>query len=346
MPCCKTAMLNFLYLKDLVALGDKVPACLHVWKSCLRIELEIMRGYFLLRRQFYVGISNKESQRVQQICNSSGAVEELADTRPQEDSGDSLSSHQSLDPNRHPLPILHLVCGLLHIKRHAKRKAKGNREMLSEATASGNDRLRIYPDRQEAWIKKIIGDTELINFSKVSRIRKMILEDDKGKYCPTVEESRVLENGNVTTGFNLTAVTSAQKASAQDPSKTDTSNFPVGMRKKKKASEHDQKGSIYSWHIVCHLHCGRKDVKELGARKKSTVMGIREREKDLQLRHLPYEKAKFAGEETYSSRVSACQESLSGPCQGCAKSLVDDDAQEINVLVSVSHVGEVLSDYY
>lgn len=58
-----------------------------------------MRGYFLLRRQFYVGISNKESQRVQQICNSSGAVEELADTRPQEDSGDSLSSHQSAHEN-------------------------------------------------------------------------------------------------------------------------------------------------------------------------------------------------------------------------------------------------------
>lgn len=46
-----------------------------------------------------------------------------------------------------------------------------------------------------------------------------------------------------------TAITSAQKSSAQDPSKTDTSNFPVGMiKKKKKAREHGQKGSIYSWH--------------------------------------------------------------------------------------------------
>lgn len=78
-----------------MALGDKVPACLHAWKSCLRIEIEIMRGYFLLCRQVYVGISNKESQRVKQICNSSGEVEELEDTRPQEDSGDSSSSHQS-----------------------------------------------------------------------------------------------------------------------------------------------------------------------------------------------------------------------------------------------------------
>lgn len=71
-------------------------------------------------------------------------------------------------------------------------------------------------DRQEAWIKKIvlwlllrwfglllpdilikIRDIELINFSNVSRIRKMILEDDKGKYCPTGEESRVLENSKL-----------------------------------------------------------------------------------------------------------------------------------------------------
>lgn len=175
-----------------------------------------------------------------------------------------------LDPNRHPLPILHLVCGLLHIKRHAKRKAKGNREMLSEATASGNDRLRIYPDRQEAWIKKIvlwpllrwfglllpdilikIGDTELINFSKVSRIRKMILEDDKGKYCPTVEESRVLENVNVTTGFNLLYAEPQWLLLKRHLPRTlpkQIHQIFLWAWEKKKASEYDQKGSIYSWH--------------------------------------------------------------------------------------------------
>lgn len=87
--------------------------------------------------------------------------------------------------------------------------------MLRVTTASGNRRLRMYLDRQEAWNRKIvlgpllgwfglllpdilikIRDIELINVSKVSRIRKMIL-DYKGKHCSTVEETRVLKNGKL-----------------------------------------------------------------------------------------------------------------------------------------------------
>lgn len=72
------------------------------------------------------------------------------------DSPQFLSCHlkPGLYPNKHLLPILHLVCGLFHIKRHAKRKAKVNKEMLSEATASGNDRLRIYLEQTRSLDQK------------------------------------------------------------------------------------------------------------------------------------------------------------------------------------------------
>lgn len=39
------------------------------------------------------------------VCNSSGEVEELEDTRPQEDSGDSSSSHQSVHENFRQSPV-------------------------------------------------------------------------------------------------------------------------------------------------------------------------------------------------------------------------------------------------
>ncbi|XP_051020429.1 F-box only protein 5 [Acomys russatus] len=172
-------------------------------------------------------------------------------------------------PNKNLLPVLHferVVCSTL--KKNGKRNPKLDREMLKEVIASGNFRLQniigrkmglehldILTELSRRGFKHLLAniltklsDMDLINLSKVSRIWKKILENDKGAFqLYSKAMQRVLENSKLslhttTRGFVVgrTALTSVQKSSTWAPPKRDAQVKPPSQR--------GQKGSAYSRH--------------------------------------------------------------------------------------------------
>ncbi|XP_008852957.1 F-box only protein 5 isoform X2 [Nannospalax galili] len=171
-------------------------------------------------------------------------------------------------PNKNLLPVLHferVVCSTL--KKNAKRNPKVDREMLKEVIASGNFRLQNIIGKKMglecvdilselfrrgckhllANILTKLGDMDLINLSKVSRIWKKILEGDKGAFqLYNKAMQRVLENNklslcNSTRGHATCriALTSVQKTAWAPPKKDAQTKLP---------SQRDQKSSAYSRH--------------------------------------------------------------------------------------------------
>ncbi|XP_028620196.1 F-box only protein 5 isoform X1 [Grammomys surdaster] len=175
------------------------------------------------------------------------------------------SPHQH--PNKNLLPVLHferVVCSTL--KKNGKRNSKVDREMLKEVITSGNFRLQNIIGKKMglehldilaelsrrgfihllANILAKLNGMDLINLSKVSRIWKKILENDKGafqlysKAMQRVIESSKLSLHALTRGYVVgrTALTSVQKSSTWAPPKKD-----VQVK-----SSSGQKGSTYSRH--------------------------------------------------------------------------------------------------
>ncbi|XP_031209491.1 F-box only protein 5 isoform X2 [Mastomys coucha] len=175
---------------------------------------------------------------------------------------------QSLDqhPNKNLLPVLHfekVVCSTL--KKNSKRNSK---EMLKEVIASENFRLQniigkkmglehldILAELSRRGFKHLLANIltklsgmDLISLSKVSRIWKKILENDKGafqlysKAMRRVIESSKLSLHATTRGYVVSrpALTSVQKSSTWTPPKKDV--------QVKSSSERGQKGSTYSRH--------------------------------------------------------------------------------------------------
>ncbi|XP_041536177.1 F-box only protein 5 [Microtus oregoni] len=170
-------------------------------------------------------------------------------------------------PSKNLLPALHferMVCSTL--KKNSKRNPKVDREMLKEVIASGNFRLQniigkkmglehldILTELSRRGFKHLLANIltklsgmDLINLSKVSRIWKKIVENDKGAsqlYSRAMQ--RVLETNKLslhtsTRGYvvSRTALTSVQKSSTWAPTKKDAqAKFP---------RQRDQKGSAYS----------------------------------------------------------------------------------------------------
>lgn len=183
-----------------------------------------------------------------------------------------LQPSQSPDqhPNKSLLPVLHferVVCSTL--KKNGKRSSKVDREvMLKEVLASGNFRLQNIIGKKMglehldilaelsrrgfmhllANILTKLSGMDLINLSKVSRMWKKILENDKGafqlysKAMQRVLESSKLSLHATTRGYvvSRTALTSVQKSSTWTPPKKDVQVKSSGQR--------GQKGSTYSRH--------------------------------------------------------------------------------------------------
>nr|XP_021517628.1 F-box only protein 5 [Meriones unguiculatus] len=172
-------------------------------------------------------------------------------------------------PNKNLLPVLHferVVCSTL--KKNGKRNPKVDREMLKEVISSGNFRLQniigkkmglehldILTELSRRGFKHLLAniltklsDMDLINLSKVSRIWKKILENDKGafqlysKAIQKVLESSKLSLHTSTRGYVVgrTALTSVQKASTWAPPRKDAQAKPPSQR--------GQKGPAYSRH--------------------------------------------------------------------------------------------------
>ncbi|XP_076782858.1 F-box only protein 5 isoform X2 [Arvicanthis niloticus] len=172
-------------------------------------------------------------------------------------------------PNKNLLPVLHferVVCSTL--KKNGKRNSKVDREMLKEVIASGNIRLQNIIGKKMglehldilaelsrrgfmhllANILTRLSGMDLINLSKVSRIWKKILENDKGafqlysKAMQRIIDSSKLSLHASTRGYVMsrTALTSIQKSSTWAPPKKDV--------QVKSSSQRGQKGSTYSRH--------------------------------------------------------------------------------------------------
>ncbi|KAL6048940.1 hypothetical protein STEG23_028064 [Scotinomys teguina] len=172
-------------------------------------------------------------------------------------------------PSKHLLPVLHferVVCSTL--KKNSKRNPKVDREMLKEVIASGNFRLQniigkkmglehldILTELSRRGFKHLLANiltklsgVDLINLSKVSRLWKKIVENDKGasqlysKAMQRVRENSKLSLHASTRGYVMsrTALTSIQKSSTWTPPRKDT--------QAKLSNQRDQKGSAYSRH--------------------------------------------------------------------------------------------------
>ncbi|XP_038196007.1 F-box only protein 5 [Arvicola amphibius] len=170
-------------------------------------------------------------------------------------------------PNKNLLPVLHferMLCSTL--KKNSKRNPKVDREMLKEVIASGNFRLQniigkkmglehldILTELSRRGFKHLLANIltklsgmDLINLSKVSRIWKKIVENDKGAFqlysraMQRVLEANKLSLHTSTRGYvvSRTALTSVQKSSTLASPKNDAqAKFP---------RQCDQKGSAYS----------------------------------------------------------------------------------------------------
>ncbi|EDL03567.1 F-box only protein 5 [Mus musculus] len=179
----------------------------------------------------------------------------------------------SQSPDQHPnktlLPVLHferVVCSTL--KKNGKRNPKVDREMLKEVIASGNFRLQNIIGKKMglehldilaelsrrgfvhllANILTKLSGMDLVNLSKVSRIWKKILENNKGAfqlYSKTMQ--RVIESSKLslhatTRGYVVgrAALTCVQKSSTWAPPKKDVQI--------KSSSQRGQRVSTYSRH--------------------------------------------------------------------------------------------------
>nr|XP_045015733.1 F-box only protein 5 isoform X2 [Jaculus jaculus] len=173
-------------------------------------------------------------------------------------------------PNKHLLPALHfekVVCSTL--KKNAKRNPKVDREMLKEVMSSGNFRLQNLIGRKMglehldilselfrrgfrhllANILTRLSDMDLINLSKVSRVWKKILEDDKSAfqlYSKAIQR-RVFESSKISLHASTreyamirTALASVQKSTAWAPPRKDALA--------KSSNQRDPKNSTHSRH--------------------------------------------------------------------------------------------------
>uniref|UniRef100_A0A8C5K136 F-box protein 5 n=1 Tax=Jaculus jaculus TaxID=51337 RepID=A0A8C5K136_JACJA len=171
-------------------------------------------------------------------------------------------------PNKHLLPALHfekVVCSTL--KKNAKRNPKVDREMLKEVMSSGNFRLQNLIGRKMglehldilselfrrgfrhllANILTRLSDMDLINLSKVSRVWKKILEDDKSAfqlYSKAIQrrESSKISLHASTREYAMirTALASVQKSTAWAPPRKDALA--------KSSNQRDPKNSTHSRH--------------------------------------------------------------------------------------------------